>query len=385
MKKTGLFGFLAGLFIALLLGFATWYFVIKPKTTKEPELNPFGSITTQLPSVSKQENKIQNPLTGEMVAEDAASAWLNSKPLGIMINNYTDARPQAGLTSADVIYEIVAEGGITRYLAFFYGDVPNRAGPIRSTREYYLIWIRELADAVLMHIGYSPQALDAIKEWPIKSLGIGGVDCGGEKYGADDICWRDLSRNVAIEHTAFANPQKLKAFAEEVKGWKKSVDITPWKFKDSESVDTSAECLVGECKPIQIDFWYTGDYSAIFNYKRDTNTYLRYTGFDDKSDEPIPTIDDNNKKQVEIKNLIVQFAAETPIAGDDKNRLTYELVGSGEAIVFLDGKAIKSTWSKPSRDERTVFYDSDGKEIEFNRGKFWVSVVSDSNKDQVVY
>lgn len=135
---------------------------------------------------------------------------------------------------------------------------------------------------------------------------------------------------------------------------------------------------------ISIDFWYHGDYSAAFKYDPGTNKYLRFTGVDSE-DNPIPHLDQETKEQISVKNLIVQFAVESTISGDEKNRLEYELLGSGKALIFIDGKVIDATWSKADRDERTIFYDDNGKEIEFNRGNFWISIVPDRNVDQVVY
>ena len=83
--------------------------------------------------------------------------------------------------------------------------------------------------------------------------------------------------------------------------------------------------------------------------------------------------------------MIVQFATETAVEGDDKGRLDYALIGSGEAYIFLDGKIIKSTWVKEERDSRTFFYDLNGNQVRFNRGKMWISVVADRNVDQVIY
>ena len=127
-----------------------------------------------------------------------------------------------------------------------------------------------------------------------------------------------------------------------------------------------------------------GDYSSIFDYNPTNNTYLKSTGYDAQGN-PIPHKDQETGEQVEVKNLIVQFVRENSIAGDDKGRLDYELVGSGKATVFIDGKVVDATWSKASRDERTLFYDTNGQEIEFNRGKFWIAIVPDRNVDQVVY
>ena len=89
--------------------------------------------------------------------------------------------------------------------------------------------------------------------------------------------------------------------------------------------------------------------------------------------------------QVSAKNLIVLYVTELSIDGDDKNRLDYELVGSGQGVVFIDGTSIPVTWSKASRDDRTMLYDESGNEVVFNRGNFWIMVVPDRNIDQVIY
>ena len=131
---------------------------------------------------------VEAPLTGILVSKEKAEEWSNIRPLGVMVNNHVDARPQSGLIDADLVYEIVAEGGITRYLAFFLSNTPEKIGPIRSVREYYLVLVKEMGDAMLMHIGWSPQALVAIESWPVRSLGRGGADF-----------WRDQAKHASIE------------------------------------------------------------------------------------------------------------------------------------------------------------------------------------------
>ena len=96
-------------------------------------------------------------------------------------------------------------------------------------------------------------------------------------------------------------------------------------------------------------------------------------------------MDANNTSQVEVKNVIIQFVPELSIEGDDKGRLDYELIGSGEGIVFFDGTYQKITWNKSERDIRTVYYDLNGNEVQFNRGRSWISIVPDRNMEQVVY
>lgn len=309
---------------------------------------------------------IMNPLTGVMYTQDESRGWAGNRPLAVMINNHPDARPQSALADADFVYEIVAEGGITRFLAFFLTNNPTKIGPVRSTREYYLVLVKELGDAMLMHIGYSPQALIDIDTWPVRSLFRGGA-----------TFWRDTSRDVAIEHTAYVNAVDLRAVGDNL-GWGGSREIATWKFKD----DTTKYALLPTGNKIGITFWYPGDFSVVWKYNAQNNTYERYMGLD-ANDSATPHVDNETKQQITAKNVVIQFASELSIPNDDKNRLDYKLIGSGQGLVFVDGHVIKATWSKASRDVRTMFYDSDGKEVEFNRGNIWVEIVPDRNLDQV--
>ncbi|MBI2620840.1 DUF3048 domain-containing protein [candidate division WWE3 bacterium] len=311
---------------------------------------------------------VVNPLTGQIYGESAVLAWKDMRPLAVMINNHVDARPQAGLVNADVVYEMVAEGGITRFLAFFLSDVPEKIGPIRSAREYYLVLVKELGDAMLMHIGWSPQALEAIETWPIKSLGRGGA-----------TFWRENPKDVAVEHTAYSNGKDLLQRGLEL-GWDGKAEFDSWRYKDDMIGSEAAKPATS----LAIDFWYKGDYSAIWEYDQLNNVYARFMGYDDQS-RPVAHVDDMTKEQIRAKNVIVQFVEESNVIGDDKGRLDYKLVGAGNALIFLDGKVIDAVWDKDERDERTVFYDISGKEILFNRGKTWVAVVPDRNADQIVY
>jgi hypothetical protein len=325
---------------------------------------------------------VMHPLTGVMYTEEDSEAWKDHRPIGIMINNHVEARPQWGLGKADLVYEIVAEGGITRYLAFFQTELPEKIGPVRSTREYYLVLVKELGDAMIMHIGWSPQALTAIQTWPVRSLTRGGAQFDRDQDR--------LGQGIPTEHTAYVNGPYLRELGDSL-GWDGAREYKVYEFKEDSPVEMKDpqefvdEGTVPASLPdITIDFWYPGDYTARFRYNPDNNTYFKFTGYD-LNDSPIKTIDANNDEQVEIKNLIVQFVTESPIIGDDKSRLEYELVGSGEGLVFMDGGVTNVTWTKSGRDERTVFYDQDGREVQFNRGKFWISIVPDRNVEQVVY
>jgi len=359
-----------GIFFLSAILFTAW--VIFSGNSKKVLLSPFSK-TGVIPS-NPENIKVPADLTGVLYSASEAAVINGQRPLSVMVNNHVDARPQSGLIYADIVYEVVAEGGITRYLAFFQSNTPEKIGPVRSIREYYLMIVKELGDAMVMHIGYSPQALLAIDTWPARSLFRGGCE------SVPGCEWRSNPRNVAYEHTAFVNGLILRQLATNL-GWEGVGPVTLWKFKD----DTTKYASKPAATNLTIDFWEKGDYSGIFKYDPQTNTYLRFTGYD-SSGNPIPVMDqEQTTQQVAVSNVIVQFAVESSIAEDVKGRLGYQLIGSGKAIVFLDGKVIDATWSKADRDSRTIFYDTDGNEIQFNKGKFWVSIVPDRNVAQVVY
>src|SRR3990170_4351690 len=255
-KKIGfLMSVILGFIVTALLGGGYWY--IKSQESAQNPVIPNPNSNEPTTKVTE----IMNPLTGKMFPETAAN-WFEDRPFGVMMNNHVDARPQSGLIYADIVYEVVAEGGITRFLTFFYSNTPEKIGPVRSTREYYLVLVKELGDAMIMHIGWSPQALEAIETWPVRSLGRGGAEF-----------WRDTSLNVATEHTAYVNGKDLLQLAMDL-GWGGTREFQVWQFKDTKNYAEAKDAW-----NISIDFWYKGDYSAVWKYDPDKNTYLRYMGY----------------------------------------------------------------------------------------------------------
>jgi hypothetical protein len=320
------------------------------------------------------------PLNGSLKSKKARDAWEKRRPLAVMIENHEEARPQSGLTSADIVYEAVAEGGITRFMALFYCNLADvQVGPVRSARTYFLDWLGEY-DALYAHVGGAntpgpADALGQIIKYGVKDLNQFGI--GFPTF------WRDYQRlghPVATEHTMYSSTQKLWEIGAK-RGWEagdedgKGVDWTPgskdfamWKFKDEKPGGT-----VGT---IQVPFWQNqGAYNVEWNYNSANNSYKRKNG-------GVEHTDLNNKKTIEVKNVVIQFERESS-ANDGypgNVHLLYGTTGQGRALFFRDGQVIEGKWTKPSRVARTKYIDSAGKEIEFNKGQIWIQTVPEGSK-----
>lgn len=322
------------------------------------------------------------PINGKLYTETERKVWEKRRPLAVMIENHSEARPQSGISQADVVYEAVAEGGITRFLAIFYCDVIAKdtiLGPIRSARTYYLDWASEYGGRPLyVHVGGAnlPGPANALGQ--IQEYGWGGRkgnDLNQFSIGYPTF-WRDyerLGRTLATEHTMYSSTEKLWKEGFD-RGWtnenpETQVDwqerFRPWKFTDEE--------VQGE-EAIEINFgFWEGykNYNVTWKYNSEDKVYERYNRsqiFKDLNDGQIVT----------ASAVIVQFTKETgPI--DELKHLLYDTTGRGNAIVFQNGKATEATWRKTGRTDRTIFTSSGGKEISFSPGSIWVEIVPAGN------
>jgi hypothetical protein len=328
---------------------------------------------------------VESPINGVLYTQSQAEIFMKRRPLAIMVNNHTQARPQFGLAEADLIYEAVAEGGITRFLALFHAKDVEKVGPVRSARIYYEDWAAEF-NAWYAHWGgaYMDDDDKANQDNPdydftcnpgadaytkINRIGLPSLD---QMWLGNSAYWRDNTRGVSTEHTGFTSTQKLlneapNRYPEE--GWQNFEPFQTWLFKDD-----LKEADRPEAGSFEIYFWegYT-DYDVRWEYDPATNEYIRYQG-------GTKQIDAANNQEIRAKNVIVQFTDQS-FFGDKKGHLKYETVGVGKAKVFLDGKIIDAEWNKPAIRERTRFFDvATGEEIKFNRGQIWIEIVPTGNE-----
>lgn len=328
---------------------------------------------------------VESPINGVLYTKSQSEIFMNRRPLAIMVNNHVDARPQYGLSEADIIYEAVAEGGITRFLAVFHANDADKVGPVRSARVYYEDWAAEL-NAFYAHWGGSymddqdrahrddPEYQftchpDADSYAKINRIGLPSLD---QMWLGDSAYWRDTSNGAALEHTGFTSTQKLYSEAPHrypEEGWQKFEPFGEWLFKD-DVVESERPTRAS----LSFSFWEGyPDYDVVFEYDPPRNEYLR-------SQQGVRQVDAGNGEELRAKTVIVQFTKEG-FFGDRKGHLNYQTVGTGTARVFLDGKVIEAEWRKGAVKERTRYFDAaTGDEIKFNRGQIWVEIVPEGRE-----
>lgn len=340
------------------------------------------------------------PLNGAMFTEVEKDIWEARRPMGVMIENHLDSRPQSGLSKADVVYEAVAEGGITRFLAMFYCAAAAEnvtIGPIRSARVYFIDWVSEYGkEPLYVHFG-GANNICTNKEDPAclangtKRKGVvdkrvmaieklidmgwrhskGNALDGGANAGAPAIVrdqYRLSETPAAWEHSAVGSTDLLfdlgvsRGFGG---NWDKG--FVSWTFtNDSPAISANV-------KSISFDFWKDiKDYAVTWQYDERTNSYLRFNGGTEHVDWEF------DKAQLSTKNVAIMFVEEEgPV--DEEKHMYYETTGGGEALVFNNGGVTKGTWEKDSQFDRTKFFDEAGKEISFVRGTIWIEAVPKGN------
>ncbi|GAA0181158.1 hypothetical protein SH2C18_37300 [Clostridium sediminicola] len=283
------------------------------------------------------EIKYYAPYTGEEVSKET----LDNPAYMVSIENSGAARPQAGFTSADIIYELMAEGGVTRCFALFQKDNAEKIGPVRSTRTYFIDLAYEY-NVPFAHCGGSHDALDRISREKPMSM--------NEMYNPSYF-FRDKSVK-AKEHGLFTTSDKLLKFIE-VRNYIKPTNV--------------------ELKFDKI-FWDNSNLENANSLSLKFNKYYRtsYTfkdGLYYKSMNGKDSLNRHDDVPVAIKNIVIQNVKYSSRSGEPY--LDAKLVGNGDGIIISNGKSIKVTWSKKDLKSQTIFKDENGDIVPLNVGKTW--------------
>ena len=314
-------------------------------------------LTTSKKNKNNSENDNSTTTTTTTVKKlNIVNEESKSRPYAIMINNVEGARRlQSGLQDAYMVYELMVEGGITRYLALFLDQTTERIGSIRSARHYYLDYALE-NDAIYVHHGYSPQARE---DW--SKLGVDRIEVNESTTG-----WRDKSASKTYEFTLFTNIEKLgKGIGS--KRTERNKDLLLNYSVDN--IDISQ--MEGAIPANKVDIKYSNNTTTNYKYDTDNNIYLR--SVNNKSQNDYVT-----GKQLTVKNIIVYKVKYSNIQGDDKGRQTIDNVGNGTGYYISNGYAVPITWKKDSRSSATIYKYNNGKEIQVNDGNTFIQIMPDN-------
>lgn len=314
------------------------------------------------------------PLNGAKYSKQQKEWWEKHRPLGVMIENHPEARPHSGISFADIIYEAVAEGGITRFLAVFHCQDAGYIGPVRSARTYYVDYISEYGEYPLYaHSGgaNTPGPANALGQ--ITEYGWRGANDLDQFALGKPVYQRIEDRNgrdVATEHTVYGISSHLWDAAKKRGITEKDKDGNSWE-EDFEKYKFKEDDPGANAQTVHVEHWDGyDDFFVDWTYNIATNSYARKNG-------GVAHNDRNTNKQIEVKNVVALFMQESRAndAYENNLHLLYKTKGNGKALIYMDGKEIKGTWKKANRTARTQLFASDGSEIEFNRGLIWFHIL----------
>lgn len=294
------------------------------------------------PSATPKPVMYYSPLTGEQVPDKPST---ERAVTAIMIENSPDARPQSGLKPAGVVYEAIAEGGITRFLALYQQQKPQLIGPVRSVRLYYVDWLAPF-QASVAHVGGSKFALDEVRNGKYRDI---------DQFFNAGTYWRATDRYAP--HNVYTSFEKLDALNQK-KGYNTS-SFTAWPRVDGAPSKTP--------NATSIDVKISGPlYNSHYDYDATTNTYKRFLAGAPHNDR--------EAGQITPSNVIVLDTNMTKIF-EDGYREQITTTGTGRARIFQNGTVTEAKWTKPDRATQIKFTDLAGAEVSLNRGQTWITAV----------
>ena len=328
----------------------------EPEPAPEPEPEPIPEPEPEpvLPYV--------NPLTGEGCETDIGA----NRPIAIMLNNHEKARPQLGVSQADIIYEMVAEGGITRMMGLFQSvEGVGNIGTVRSARDYY-VSLAYGHDAIFLHAGGSPMAYTVIKQW-----GVTALDCVNGPYEGT-LFWRDQARrkSAGLEHSVLTSGDTILKL---LPTYKKVTLTHKNGFAEALSFMEKGETAQGE-PATTVTVKFSGYKTGIFTYDPESGRYLISEGSK-------PYLDGNTGEQVSVKNVLVLHTDVSAVAGDDKGRQALRTTGTGEGVLFCDGVQQPIRWVKKDHSSPMTFTTPDGASpVLLGVGNTYINIIGSSSK-----
>lgn len=301
--------------------------------------------------IVEEDCKYKRKLDGVCVESER---YVDPELVAIIVENNLEAWPLSGIADANVVYEAPVEGNIPRYMAIYTKDTKiEQVGPVRSARPYYLDWVSEYGNAMYMHVGGSPEALNLIDTYNLFNI---------NEFYKGWYFWRSNGREKP-HNTYVSNKLWSKAY-DDYGEYYAQEDYDGWIFKKVEN------CIEDCITEIDIPIASWGAYHAIWKFNTSTQQYTRYQGGEQNFD-----IDG---AEILADTIIVQQVRAKVI--DAIGRKQIDTIGSGNVFIFRNGKIFEGEWFKESRKDRTQWYDENGDIIPLQAGKIWVEVLPDNRE-----
>ncbi len=303
-------------------------------------------------SNEKEEYNTNNNIVTAKLNEEKIKIFKGEdRPIAIMIDNHSDAWPQAGLQDAYMVYEIIVEGGETRLMALFKGANVEKIGPVRSARHYFIDYAME-NDAIYAHFGQSPQAESDIKKYNINN--INGIYEDGVTF------WR--VKDKSSPHNAVTSTTKILESAQSKKYNTKSSKESVLKYTIDE-----IELEEGE-EATKITIPHSNLQTVMYSYNKEKQVYERYARNREQKDWV-------THETVTTKNIIITMCDNYTLTDtENKGRQGLKNIGTFDGYYITNGKAIKIKCTKNSRDGKTKYQDLNGNEIDVNDGNTFVNI-----------
>jgi len=267
--------------------------------------------------------------------------------LKVNLGEKEEENVEATYGTANIVYEVLAEGGITRFLAIYYDQDAEEVGPIRSARPYFVSKSLE-HQAIYVHVGGSEEAFNFIKEEKIDDI---------NEFVDFQPFWRSTDRKPP--HNLYTSTIKLRKEANKL-GYIEMIKKQEYQFE----IDRNENLTDRETDSIVIP--YNSIYTVSYKYLSESMKYLRFMNGE-------PHIDAKTKEQLAVDNIIIQFAGTKII--DEEGRLAVDFVGKGTGLLFFKGNSAEITWEKPDLRAKTLFSDKEGNRIALTPGNVWIQIV----------
>lgn len=273
------------------------------------------------------------------------------RPIAVMIDNHSDARPQVGINDAYMVYEILVEGGITRMMAVFKGVDLEEIGPVRSARHYFLDYALE-NDAIYVHFGASPQALSDISGLRVNA--INGISQNSSEF------WR--TKGKYAPHNVLTTTKKILEIAESRKYATTSTQESVLNYVvDEVNLEDGQEA-------IEIYIPFSKSQNVSFEYDAERQVYV-------KSANGKKQVDWRSEEDIAFKNLIVTFVQNYDLNDmSGKGRQGINNIKTLKGYYITNGHAIEITCEKTSRSAQTIYRDLEGNEIDVNDGNTYLGL-----------